>query len=365
VEDAVTGGLEATLRVDRSESFKLDIRLSVSASRTAALLGPNGAGKSTAVAALAGLLPLQEGRIELGGAVLDDPARRVFVPPERRRIGVVFQDFLLFPHLSVVENVAFGPRSRGTPRGEAHARAREWIERLELAGQEARRPGDLSGGQAQRVALARALATDPELLLLDEPLGALDVTTRSEIRRTLAEHLSGFHGPRLLITHDPAEAFLLADEIHILEDGRVTQSGAADDIRLRPRTRYAADLGGATLVRGTAKSGQVRTGAHVLHIADREIEGPVLVTLRPAAISIHMARPEGSFRNSWSTTVRRMERLGHRVRLLTGAPLPVTVEVTAEAREELELAPGSEIWLAVKATEIGVQPDTPGAGKAR
>jgi len=360
----VSRGLDATLRV-RRDSFRLDARLSIPAGRTAALLGPNGAGKSTAVAALAGLLPLEGGNIELGGTVLDDPSGGVFIPAEDRRIGVVFQAFLLFPHLSILENVAFGPRSRGMPRPEAHARARAWMERLELAGLEARRPGDLSGGQAQRAALARALATDPELLLLDEPLGALDVTTRAEIRRTLAEHLSSFDGPRLLITHDPAEAFLLADEIHILEQGSVTQSGTADDIRLRPRTRYAADLGGTTLVRGTARSGEVRTGTHLLHIADHEIEGPVLVTLRPAAISIHRVRPEGSFRNSWLTTVRRMERLGHRVRLLTGAPLPVTVEVTAEARDELGLTPGSEIWVAVKATEIGVEPDSPGGGKRR
>jgi molybdate transport system ATP-binding protein len=364
VEGAVSGGLDATLDVRRSESFRLHVRLSVPAGRTAALLGPNGAGKSTAVAALAGILPLDAGRVELGGLVLDDPAAGVLVPAERRRVGVVFQDYLLFPHLSVLENVAFGPRSRGMRRAEARARARAWMERLELAGLEERRPRDLSGGQAQRVALARTLATEPDLLLLDEPLGALDVTTRSEIRRTLAEHLHEFDGPRLLITHDPAEAFLLADEIHVLEDGLVTQTGTAEDIRLRPRTRYAADLGGTNLLRGTARGGEVDTGTHVLHIADHEIQGPVLVTLRPAAVSVHLVRPEGSFRNSWSTTVARVERLGHRVRLLTGAPLPVMVEVTDEARQELALAPGSEIWVALKATDIGVQPDPPGTRHA-
>ncbi len=357
VEGAVSGGLEATLVVGRSESFRLDIRLSVPAGRTAALLGPNGAGKSTAVAALAGILPLEAGRIALGGVVLDDPAAGVLVPAERRRVGVVFQDYLLFPHLGVLENVAFGPRSRGMGRAEARGRARMWIERLELTGLEERRPRDLSGGQAQRVALARTLATEPDLLLLDEPLGALDVTTRSEVRRMLAAHLREFDGPRLLITHDPAEAFLLADEIHIVEDGRVTQTGTADDIRLRPRTRYAADLGGTNLLGGTARGGEVDTGMHVLHVADHEIEGPVLITIRPTAISLHPTRPGGSFRNSWPTRVERVERLGHRVRLLTGAPLPLTVEVTDEAREELGLAPGSEVWVAMKATEIGIQAD--------
>ncbi|MGD2071039.1 MAG: ATP-binding cassette domain-containing protein [Gemmatimonadota bacterium] len=360
----MSGGLVATLDVRRSASFRVDVRLSVPAGRTAALLGPNGAGKSTAVAALAGILPLDAGRIELGGVVLDDPAAGVMVPPEHRRVGVVFQDYLLFPHLSVLDNVSFGPRSRGMGRTEARRRTREWIERLELSGLEDRRPGDLSGGQAQRVALARTLATEPDLLLLDEPLAALDVRTRSETRRVLAEHLRAFAGPRLLITHDPAEAFLLADEIHVLEDGRVTQSGTADDIHLRPRTRYAAELGGTNFLRGIARDGQVDADGHVLHVADHEIEGPVLVTIRPVAISVHLGRPGGSFRNSWPTTVERVEVMGHRVRLLTGAPLPVTVEVTVEALEELGLGPGSRIWLALKATEIGVRPDPSGGGRA-
>ena len=360
----MSGGLDATLVVRRSEAFRLELRLSVPAGRTVALLGPNAAGKSTAVHALAGLLPLDAGRVELGGLVLDDPAADVLVPAERRRVGVVFQDYLLFPHLGVLENVAFGPRSRGIGRAEARRRARSWIARLELDGLAERRPRNLSGGQAQRAALARALASEPDLLLLDEPLAALDVTTRSEIRRVLGEHLRAFAGPRLLITHDPAEAFLLADEIHVLEDGRVTQSGTADDIRLRPRTRYAADLAGTNFLRGIARRGEVDTGTHVLHVADHEVEGPVLVTLRPAAISVHRTRPEGSFRNSWPTTVARVERLGHRVRLLTGAPLPVAVEMTDEAREELGLAPGSAIWVALKATEIGVEPDTAATSRA-
>jgi len=353
----VSGGLDAVLGVRRSPSFRLDVTLSVAAGRTAALLGPNGAGKSTVVAALAGLLPLDTGRIELGGTVLDDPRTRTLVPPEARKVGVVFQDYLLFPHLTVLENVAFGPRSRGMGRAAAHARARAWIGHLDLGGMEERAPRDLSGGQAQRVALARALATEPDLLLLDEPLAALDVTTRAEIRRLLAEHLEAFGGPRLLITHDPAEAFLLADEIHVLEGGRVTQTGTAEDIHLRPRTRYAADLGGTNFLRGTARAGEVETGGHVLHIADREIDGPVLVTLRPTAISVHLARPEGSFRNAWPTTVARVERLGQRVRLLTGAPLGVTVELTGEALEELGLRVASPIWVALKATDLGVQPD--------
>ncbi len=355
------GGLRAAMDVRRTGGFRLELELSIPAGETAALLGPNGAGKSTAVAALAGLLALDRGRVELAGTVLDDPAEGAFVPAEARRIGVVFQDYLLFPHLSVLENVAFGLRSRGTDRDEARDRAREWVDRLGLDGLEHRRPGDLSGGQAQRVALARALVPEPDLLLLDEPLSALDVTTRGRLRRTLAAHLEAFEGPRLLITHDPTEAFLLADTIHVLEDGALTQSGTADEIRLRPRTPYAADLAGSNLFTGTAAGGEVDVGPHVLHVADRDVQGPVLVTVRPTAVSLYRERPEGSPRNAWETTVDRVERLGDRVRLRTGPPLPLTVEITRDATEELELASGSGVWVAVKATEIGVEAGS-GAG---
>lgn len=350
-------GLRARMVVRRSASFELDVELRAPAGRTVALLGPNGAGKSTAVAAITGLLRLDRGRIELDGAVLDDPEAGVFVPPERRRAGVVFQDYLLFPHLSVLENVAFGLRSRGAGREEARERARPWLGRVGLDDMEDCAPAELSGGQAQRVALARALAVEPDLLLLDEPLAALDVTTRARLRRTLGEHLEAFAGPRVLITHDPAEAFLLADEVHVVEDGSVTQAGAPDEIRLRPRTRYVADLAGANLLTGTAADGEVTVSGHVLNLADRDVVGEVLVTIQPTAVTVHRARPEGSQRNAWPTTVERVERLGDRARVRLGPPLPLTVEVTRESTDELGLAEGREVWAAVKATEIGVEPD--------
>ncbi len=343
------GALTARLVVRRGD-FTLDVSIAIAPGRTAALLGPNGAGKSTAVAALAGLVALDDGRIELGGATLDDPSRDTFVPPEQRRVGVVFQDYVLFPHLTVAQNIAFGlGRRKGAQR-----RAAAWMSRLGLDGLAGRKPSDLSGGQAQRVALARALIIEPELLLLDEPLSALDVTTRVELRRVLAEHLDAFAGPRLLITHDPTEAFLLADEIHVIEDGALTQVGTADDIRLRPRTRYAADLAGSNLVAGTASNGVVTANGHRLHVADTHVAGPVLATIHPRAISLHRHQPEGSPRNAWSTAVDRIEDLGERVRLTVAGPLPLTIEVTPDALRALDLARGAAVWVSIKATEIGV-----------
>lgn len=351
------GSLQARIEIERSASFGLDIDLFVEAGTTAALVGPNGAGKTTTVAVLAGLLPLDRGRLALGDEVIDDPAAGVFVPPHQRRVGVVFQDYLLFPHLSVAENVAFGLRSRGVGRPEANATAREWLHRMDLDGLFDRKPGDLSGGQAQRVALARALVIEPELLLLDEPLSALDATNRAVLRRVLADHLASFPGPRLLITHEPAEAFLLADEVYLIEDGLITQAGSPDDIRLRPKTRYAADLAGSNLIAGTADDGTVATDSHILHIADHDFMGPVLLTIPPTAVSVHRNQPEGSPRNTWATVVERVEPLGDRVRLAVGAPLPLTVEVTRDARGALALEPGVAVWVAVKATEIGVEPE--------
>jgi molybdate transport system ATP-binding protein len=346
--------LDAQIIVGRGEQFHLELELAIPAGRTVALLGPNGAGKTTAVGAIAGLLPLDQGHIRMGDQVLDDPVAGVFVPPERRSIGVVFQDYVLFPHLSVQENVAFGLRSSGIKRSDAHRQADVWLHDLGLDQLAAMKPADLSGGEAQRVSIARALATQPQLLLLDEPLAALDVATRARLRRLLADHLDGFFGPRLLITHEPTEAFLLADEIHVLEEGRVTQTGTAADIRLRPRTQYIADLAGANLITGEANRGLVTVAGFELHAADTSLVGSVLVTIHPRAISVHRRQPEGSPRNTFATTLERLEHYGDRVRLQTGPPLRLTAEITPGAAGAMSLGPGDSIWLSIKATEVNL-----------
>lgn len=353
----MSGGLVAEMVIRRGDAFRATVRIGIPPGRTTALLGPNGAGKSSVVAALAGLVALDSGRVELSGVVLDDPGNARFVPPNRRNIGVVFQDYVLFPHMTVLENVAFGLESRGIHRRIARQRASDWVDRMDLAASSDRKPGDLSGGQAQRVALARALVVEPDLLLLDEPLSAVDIGVRSSLRRLLAEHLRRFSGPRLLITHDPTDAFLLADEILVIEDGEVTQRGTAQEMRLRPKTAYAASVAGVNLFTGRASGGVVDTGAHRLHIADHAISGPVLAIIRPASVSVHLERPGGSPRNSWATTVEVVEHLGDVVRIETGNPLPLTVEITEDAFAALELVSGSPIWVSVKATEITVEPD--------
>ena len=355
----MTSGLDAALSIRRSPEFDVDCSLSIPPGVTAALLGPNGAGKSTVVAAVAGLVPLDAGHVTLAGRVLDDPARDVFVPPEGRRIGVVFQDYGLFPHLTAAENVAFGPRSLGAGGAESLRLGRSWLERLDLAAHADRRPGELSGGQAQRVAVARALAIDPHMVLLDEPLSAVDVSARVDLRRTLAEAVAAVAGPRLLITHDPTEAFLLADVVHVIESGRITQSGTPDEIRLRPRTGYSADLAGVNLFRGVAAAGTVRLepGHPELHIADSSASGPVLLTIHPRSVALHADRPEGSPRNVWLGRIDHVERIGDRARVQFDEPLPLTAEITASSATGLGLAPGQTAWLSVKATEIGVVPD--------
>ena len=349
--------LAADVSVDL-DGFTLHLALEIEAGTTTAVVGPNGAGKTTLLRALAGLRPVSAGRIALDGAVLDEPATNTYVPPERRPVGVVFQDNLLFPHLDALENVAFGLRARGQGRSHARAVAADWLERVGLAGREHARTSELSGGQAQRVALARALAPEPALLLLDEPLAALDATTRNEVRRDLRRHLATFPGIRLLITHDPIDAAVLADHVIVLDEGRIAQSGSPAEITARPRTRWVAELTGTNLFAGTARAGGeiALDGGGTLIAADHLAPGAVFAVIHPRAVALHRARPEGSARNTWPGRITAVEPVGDRQRVrLDGVPA-VVAEVTAGAVGELGLDEGAEVWISVKATEIDVHP---------
>ena len=236
----------------------LDVQFTLEEGGVVVLLGPNGAGKTTLLRAIAGLIPIERGRVALDGDVLEDTAAGRYVPTEGRSMGFVFQDYLLFPHLSVLDNVAFGLRARGDGRAASERVAREWLARMDLERYAASRPSALSGGERQRVALARALAPGPRVLLLDEPLAALDATTRATVRRDLKRHLASFRGVRLMVTHDPLEAVTLADRLIVIEQGKQVQSGTPVEVTERPRSRYVADLVGVNLLRGEADQGMVR-----------------------------------------------------------------------------------------------------------
>ncbi|MFC6886638.1 MULTISPECIES: ABC transporter ATP-binding protein [Actinomadura] len=360
----MSGGLDARLVVRRA-AFDLDVELAAAPGEVVALLGPNGAGKSTALRALAGLVPMAGGHVRVDGADLRA------LPPERRGIGMVFQDYLLFPHLSALDNVAFGLRCRGARKREARREAAGWLDRVGLAGHASARPRALSGGQAQRVALARALATRPGLLLLDEPLAALDAHTRLEIRAALRRHLEGFGGAAVLVTHDPLDAMVLADRLVVIEDGRLVQQGTPAEVARRPRTGYVARLVGLNLYRGRAdggttvtvravqgegSGGQGTSGVATMDTVD-SLTGDVFLAFSPASVALYRTRPDGSARNLWRARVGSVERQGDRVRIqLEAPPFPAVAEVTPAAVAELELAEGTTIWAAVKATETHVYP---------
>ncbi|HMM94294.1 ABC transporter ATP-binding protein [Phycicoccus sp.] len=350
-----TGGLAVEVTVHRG-TFTLEASVTAAPGEVVAVLGPNGAGKSTLLGAVAGLVPVSGGRISLGENVLDDAASGRFVEAAERRVGVVFQDYRLFPHLGVLDNVAFGPRVRGRGRAAAREAARAWLDRLGLTELAGRRPDRLSGGQAQRVALARALAGDPDVLLLDEPLSALDARTRLDVQSELKDHLDDFPGPCLVVTHDPLEALVLADRLVVLEHGRVVQEGPPAEVARRPATEYVARLVGLNLYAGRVDGGTVALadgGSFV--VPDHDERGEVLVALRPSAVTVSTRPPQASSaRNTWPATVAGLTLLTDRVRLdLEGAP-SVLVDVTPAAVAELDLGPGRRVWLSAKAVDLEV-----------
>jgi molybdate transport system ATP-binding protein len=336
-------------------TLDLQMNFQIEEGEVVALLGPNGAGKTTLLRAIAGLTPI-EGRVALAGQVLEDTTTGAYLPTEARSIGFVFQDYLLFPHMSVLDNVAFGLRARGTQRAEALRRATEWLDRVGLPSRGSSKPNELSGGERQRVALARALAPSPDLLLLDEPLAALDASTRVTVRRDLRSHLASFAGVRLVVTHDPLEAAMLADRLIVIEGGRHVQTGAPAEVTEHPRSRYVADLVGVNLLRGEAGPGSVRVaGGHVVAAAGAQ-SGDVFAVIHPRAVSVHRSRPEGSPRNVWRGRAQGVELYGDRARVRIEGEVPIVAEVTPAALSELRLGEGGEVWLSFKATDVSVYP---------
>ncbi|GAA3297058.1 ABC transporter ATP-binding protein [Streptomyces cinereospinus] len=293
-----------------------------------------------------GSSPLSDGHLRLDGAELDR------TPPESRPVGVVFQDYLLFPHLTALDNVAFGPRCHGATKAEARAQAAVWLDRMGLAAHSGARPRKLSGGQAQRVALARALATHPRLLLLDEPLAALDARTRLETRAQLRRHLADFEAVAVLVTHDPLDAMVLADRLVVVEHGEVVQEGTPADIARHPRTDYIARLVGLNLYRGQAEGHTVRLDAGPAITTTEDLTGPVFVAFPPSAVTLYRDRPTGaSARNLWQCEVAGLETHGDQIRADLTGELPLAADLTTVAAAELDLHPGAGVWASVKATQ--------------
>ncbi|GAC1423482.1 MAG: ABC transporter ATP-binding protein [Actinomycetota bacterium] len=326
----------------------IDAEIDVKAGSPLVLVGPNGAGKTTLLRALSGLAPLARGIITLDGVTLDDPTTNEWVPSDRRRVGYVPQERFLFPHLSVLDNIAFASRNRSM--------ARDWLDRASLTTFANRRPSSLSGGEAARVAMVRALAADPRMLLLDEPLAALDASAKSEMRAFLRSTLETFSGVAVIVTHDPIEALTTASEIAVLEEGRISQRGSAPEILERPRTEYVARFLGLNLVRGRALRDTVQCeGAHVI-IAEPAPARDVLLSFPAAAVALSVSRPEGATRNVFECTVREIVHEGSRLRITLAGSLPLTAEVTRAGGEALHLQPGSRVYASIKATEINVEP---------
>ncbi|GGM43340.1 ABC transporter ATP-binding protein [Longimycelium tulufanense] len=358
--------LAAEIELARA-GFALSVALGLAPGEVLAVLGPNGSGKSTLLAALAGLLRPDRGRVTLGGRILTDVTAGRHVPPHRRGIVLLPQRPLLFPHLSALGNVAFPPRSRGVHRRTARVVAEQLLSEVDCLELAARKPAQLSGGQAQRVAVARALAADPELLLLDEPMAALDVDAAPTLRALLRRVLRGGGRTAVVVTHDPLDALVLADRVLVLSSGAIVEQGPTRSVLGRPRSAFAARIAGLELVSGTACPDGVRTPEGAVFAGHRDptlLAGEPAVAVFPArAVSVHWERPTGSPRNIFPVTIATLEPRGDVVRVRAGAATGgpawadgLHAEITAAAVADLELVPGARVWFAVKAAEVALHP---------
>lgn len=336
-------------------ALELDAAIEVERGECVALVGPSGAGKSTLLRVIAGLLRPDRGWIALGRETWLDQDESTEVPPELRRIGYVFQDYALFPSMTAARNVAYG--IRGGSRRERHESALSSLGRFGLGDRADARPAELSGGERQRVALARALASDPRLLLLDEPLSALDVQTRGVASRELAAVLASADVPAVIVTHDFAEAALLADRIAVLDRGRIVQVGTAAELAASPASAFVADLSGAVVLRGVARQGEGGLTAVDLDGGGRltsadPAEGPVAVSIFPWEISLEPAgsRGEGSALNHLAAEVVSVSEFGNRARVGLLSPQPLAAEITSASVARLRLRPGVRVEASWKAT---------------
>lgn len=349
----------ADLLVHRGE-FDVQVRLGAERGDIIAVIGPNGCGKSTTLQVISGLLRPDTLDLRLNGRTLADGTGRGAVPAHRRRIGLMGQDPLLFPHLTALENVAFGLRSTGVRKDSARRRAREWLERLRLAEFAGRRPAQLSGGQRQRVALARALAAEPDLLLLDEPLAAADVRTAGDVRQLLREHLREAGQTTVLVTHEVLDAAVLADRVEVMQDGRIVDSGPTARMLTQPGTEFGAALAGLNLIIGTAAdAGSVVTaaGVTVTGLAENQLRAgtPAAAVFPPSAVVLATGRTRDSARNHWEGRVLAIEPgpSAVRVRLvLAGTEQVVAADVTPAAVAALPIVPQASVHVEVKATQV-------------
>jgi len=356
----MTGGLEieASTRVG---ALALELALDVAPAECVALAGPSGAGKTSVLRAVAGLLAPARGRVTCAREVWLDTAAEVALPAERRRCGYLFQEYALFGHLSAWRNVAYALHE--LPRARREPRARELLERFGLGDRADARPATLSGGERQRVALARALARRPAALLLDEPLSALDARTRAAAGRELASVIRDAGVPVLLVTHDFAEAAMLADRVAVMDRGRVLQQGTASALAAAPASAFVADFAGAVVLTGEARRGEegatlvaLDGGGEVTALEGEP--GPVAVSIYPWEIAL--ARPDAvahdSSRNHLAVEVVTVTAVGPRVRVGLAAPQPLTAELSEASVRELALAPGGRVVASFKAAATRVLP---------
>jgi molybdate transport system ATP-binding protein len=344
----------------RLDEFHEDVHLDVTDGEVVAVLGPNGAGKTTLLRALAGVRPLTGGRIVLDGRVLDDPAQGILVPSAQRPCGLVFQEHLLFPHLDAQANVAFGPRRRGASRAEATSVARDLLDRLGVGDIAHQRPGTLSGGQSQRVALARALAIGPRLLLLDEPMAALDVTQRTAVRQLLRSHVGGSGSSCVLVTHDPLDATALADTLVLIDDGRVVQRGTAPEVARRPASQWVAGMMGVNRLEGHVRGGWFDLGAGLAVPVAGAPEGARCAVLAPRDVSVtpYGAGPgspvarSAATRTEWSTRVTSVQPTGDRVVLGLEYPTGLTADVPAAGPDGSRWDEGMAVTASVDPADV-------------